>query len=627
MTFLFATILGFGQNKDIKKLHIELANISDSFRYTDALNNLATQYYESNADSLLLYTIKARDISRRLKYAEGEADAANNLGILEEIKGNAQQAFRYYADAYNRYSTMGNRPDMRQSAMNIALVYYEMENPAKSLVYFRKAFALNYDVAQDSVTAILYANYVNCFFNRLPHDSINYFLTKAREIAALHSNKTTTIFIDQLSADDWVKQHDTAKGVSLLQASLQSALQDSLFYSATNILVDLGNTVSDSAKAAAYYFQSLRLAEAKGFRATARYVYEQLYDFYQAKNDDAATLLYAQKLLDFNYAQKNIDNAFGIDYIDYAAMNQNLAASLQSSRYQKRMLWLITSVGILFLVLVILLLRNRRKMKRTAMALNTQFKQSKLTMESLDRTNKSYIRVIKVVAHDLRNPLSSISMISEMIDPYNMSADEIEKLLSVMKTTSKSCFGLIEELLNTEMEREVKLDKKETGLDEILMQSMNLLSFKAKEKEQQIVLTNKHHLTLFVDDVKIIRALNNLVMNAIKFSHEGSTIHIKTFTAANNIVITVEDNGIGIPETMVNRLFDPFTPAKRKGTKGENTFGLGLYITKQIVEAHNGNIWFKSEPGRGTTFYVELPVKSNRSSFNFSEISESEEKG
>ena len=195
-----------------------------------------------------------------------------------------------------------------------------------------------------------------------------------------------------------------------------------------------------------------------------------------------------------------------------------------------------------------------------------------------------------------------------------------------MKTTSKGCFDLIEELLHTEMDQETKLEKKEISLDEILMQSINLLSFKAKEKGQHVVLTNKHHLMLFVDDVKIIRVLNNLIINAIKFSHEGSTIQIKTFTAASNIIITVADNGIGIPETMASRLFDPFTPAKRKGTNGEHTFGLGLYITKQIVEAHNGNIWFKSEPGRGTTFYVELPVKTRLSSVGLPELDESEEK-
>lgn len=194
-----------------------------------------------------------------------------------------------------------------------------------------------------------------------------------------------------------------------------------------------------------------------------------------------------------------------------------------------------------------------------------------------------------------------------------------------MKKTSNGCFELIEGLLHTELEKQMILNKKEIGLDALLMQSMNLLRFKAEEKKQQIVLTNKHHLTLFADVDKIIRVLSNVVTNAIKFSHEGSTIYIKTLTAASNIVITVTDNGIGIPESMASQLFDPFTSAKRKGTNGENTFGLGLYITRQIVEAHNGNIWFKSEPGKGTTFYIELPVAGTYSQPILSEPSGNQE--
>jgi signal transduction histidine kinase len=73
----------------------------------------------------------------------------------------------------------------------------------------------------------------------------------------------------------------------------------------------------------------------------------------------------------------------------------------------------------------------------------------------------------------------------------------------------------------------------------------------------------------------------------------------------------VKDTGLGIPDDIQDKIFDPFTTARRKGTQGEQPFGLGLYISKQIVEAHNGKIWVESEPGKGTTFYVELPILEN----------------
>lgn len=81
--------------------------------------------------------------------------------------------------------------------------------------------------------------------------------------------------------------------------------------------------------------------------------------------------------------------------------------------------------------------------------------------------------------------------------------------------------------------------------------------------------------------------------------------------APDAVTISVSDQGIGIPPEMKDKIFDMFTEAKRIGTKGEQPFGMGLAIAKQIVEAHGGIIWCESVPGIGTTFYVELPSKSD----------------
>jgi signal transduction histidine kinase len=113
---------------------------------------------------------------------------------------------------------------------------------------------------------------------------------------------------------------------------------------------------------------------------------------------------------------------------------------------------------------------------------------------------------------------------------------------------------------------------------------------------------------LLADADKLTRVITNLVMNAIKFSPEDSIIQIKTFLKGRNAIIAVVDQGIGIPVSLQNKIFDPFTTAKRPGTKGETTFGLGLYISKRIIEAHGGIIWFDSVPGHGTAFYVQLPL-------------------
>jgi signal transduction histidine kinase len=107
---------------------------------------------------------------------------------------------------------------------------------------------------------------------------------------------------------------------------------------------------------------------------------------------------------------------------------------------------------------------------------------------------------------------------------------------------------------------------------------------------------------------KILRVINNLIVNAIKFSPENKSIDVSLRSNSHSALISIKDEGVGIPAEIKDMIFDAFTLAKRTGTSGEQPFGLGLSISRQIVEAHGGRIWFTSEMGQGTTFFVELPL-------------------
>ena len=167
---------------------------------------------------------------------------------------------------------------------------------------------------------------------------------------------------------------------------------------------------------------------------------------------------------------------------------------------------------------------------------------------------------------------------------------------------------MIGDLLVTDFDlKESELNRGQIDLPVFLAQVIKLLVFKAKEKNQELVLSNSVNATILVDGDKLSRVLSNLVINAVKFSPEGGMIEISTSETAGGILIAVKDNGLGIPKEFENKIFDPFTSSKRAGTAGEQPFGLGLYISKQIVEAHHGRIWFESEAGITTTFYILLP--------------------
>src|SRR6202042_2421381 len=105
-------------------------------------------------------------------------------------------------------------------------------------------------------------------------------------------------------------------------------------------------------------------------------------------------------------------------------------------------------------------------------------------------------------------------------------------------------------------------------------------------------------LNINIDRERIERMINNLLGNAIKFSTVGQEIVIELEQKDKTVLITVKDNGIGIPPEMQNEVFNIFGSTRRKGTAGEKSFGLGLSICKQIAEAHDGKIWVQSHPGK-----------------------------
>jgi signal transduction histidine kinase len=114
---------------------------------------------------------------------------------------------------------------------------------------------------------------------------------------------------------------------------------------------------------------------------------------------------------------------------------------------------------------------------------------------------------------------------------------------------------------------------------------------------------------LQLDRKKIEQVLNNLISNAIKYSFPQSKVEIHSKCENNNLVISVSDEGQGIPQAEMDKLFKPFSRTSAKATSGESSTGLGLVIVRKIVEAHNGRVWAESRVKKGSTFYISLPIQ------------------
>lgn len=608
---LFAVVGPVAAQVDrIRALQQSLPTIRDSSRYVDVVNRISLLFYEQNADSTLYYALKARQVAFRHDYKQGLADATNNLGVVFDIKGNIQLALRYYNDAYNQYVALDDSSNIVQTLMNIGSVYNVSGRDDKAQTNYDRAMDLGNRIAHDSITALVIYNYMLLYPQKLSRERRSGMIDRAYGIAARYRDTRLKLAIDQLRAGELVQAGQWKKGVEMLEATLESALKLELNYLSMDLLIELGGHYmqEDRDRAIGFYTRALELAEQKNYRLYARDVCNRLYDYYMSQKDNTDAFVYSQKLLRLYEEQSEIDRVSGIDYIEYAVKDQQLISAQMKSKYNSQMLILAIVVCVLTLLVILVLWRNWKLSKNTNRILTMQFRQLESTTDALEKSNQNYARLIKMVAHDLRNPIGGINALCSLLQDADTSPEEARQYVDLIRESSTSCLHMISDLLQTDFEfKESELHKKPVDLAVFLDHAITLLTFRAGEKSQRLILDEFAPVSVNADPDKLLRVLNNVIVNAIKFSPEGETIRVKVSEADKGVTISVQDHGLGIPERAMAHLFDPFTSSKRSGTAGEQAFGLGLYISKQIVDAHGGKIWLESEEGNGTTFYIFLP--------------------
>ncbi|AMR32783.1 hypothetical protein A0256_15815 [Mucilaginibacter sp. PAMC 26640] len=286
-----------------------------------------------------------------------------------------------------------------------------------------------------------------------------------------------------------------------------------------------------------------------------------------------------------------------------------------NNKLQLIFLYAIAIAAILIATIMFLVYRNWTRSKKdvlTVNILNQQINEQNHVLENalneLNNSSQEKDRILRAVAHDLRNPIGGIASLTSMMadDDYT---DEQKELINLLKETSVNSLELINEILEATNLSSVKLNLEQVEINLLVNNSVELLRFKAAEKKQPIYLeTLAEPTNLLISREKIWRVISNLISNAIKFSPSGAPINVKVEKGEHQITISVKDSGIGIPDKMKDQVFNLFTIAQRPGTAGEKSFGLGLSICRQIIEKHQGKIWFEGNETGGSTFFVTLPA-------------------
>lgn len=221
---------------------------------------------------------------------------------------------------------------------------------------------------------------------------------------------------------------------------------------------------------------------------------------------------------------------------------------------------------------------------------------------------------VATVSHELRTPLSAMNMSLRLLQDERIGSinPEQKKIIEQMKDEVKRLLKIVTELLNlSKIESGSELLKlQQITADELIDAALTPLLMQFEQKNITIINNIENDLPLLnVDANKIAWVLINLLNNALRYSFEGSKIELNVKRDNGFILFSVKDFGEGIAPQSLNRIFDKFVQLGAKNLENQKKgVGLGLAISKEFVNAHNGKIWVKSEPGRGSEFCFTLPV-------------------
>lgn len=275
----------------------------------------------------------------------------------------------------------------------------------------------------------------------------------------------------------------------------------------------------------------------------------------------------------------------------------------------KAIIWVVGTYGGWQLIKSV---RIEIKQKEDLAKLAKELEEANEHLKSVDKLKDDFL---SMASHELNTPIAAIEGYLSMILEEHMAGDlspKAEQYLTSVFNSSKRLAGMVKDLLNVSRieSNRVHLIMKETQIADIITQVDMEIAPKIKQAKHTLIYhkPDKAMPLTWMDNTRITEVLINIIGNAIKYTPDGGKIEINTMCDDKKIVVSVKDNGKGIPKDKFGCVFEKFTQVDVLKDEVKGT-GLGMYISKRFVELHKGKIWFTSDgDGKGSTFFFSIPV-------------------
>jgi signal transduction histidine kinase len=574
------------------------------------LNYIGNSYFQMGKyEKALSYFFQELELRRKYDVNPLNDDFLDQLAKVYTAMGQYDKALDYHQRALSLFENQKNmdkqtkKSIIAQYYLKIGLVYYMKSNYNKSLDYYKQALDLIGNAKDEASLKGKSIIYNNMALNYKSLGSVE----KALDIIRKSEEIINTIGLDNY-------EFYTLTSFSEIYSKLNK-FEEAEKYLLKAIEIARKEENSNDEKNSIYLLYEL-YKKFNRFESALN-----TYQNYKNMSDSLINLEMTDKLVEFQTVY------------EMEKRNQENEALKTANRLQRekaeleRQSFILTSLFSLLVIVVLMVLFYFRKRATNVLVvsnitiegqnarlleLNENLRKSESTLRHSNTTKDKFISII---AHDLKNPMHSIGFSADlMINYYDNLNDEKKKdhLKGIYKT-SNHAYDLLENLLHWAMaqSKSMHYEPYDINVGEIIKDVVDLSYSSAENKNISIINHINTPHKVYADRNMIETVVRNLLSNSIKFSNENGSIELSFYTVNEYAIIEIKDNGVGIPEHSLEKLFKIEEQISTPGTMKESGTGLGLLLCKEFVNINRGDIWVESIYGQGATFKFTIPMNKN----------------
>lgn len=531
------------------------------------------------------YYLKGLKVFEKNNEIKGKSMTLVNIANVYSSMGNYKMAREYIDKSLPLTKNINDREVVFSNLVNIGVIYGQMKEYKKALASFEKGLLIADSMGDESWKNACLGDIADMYFQTGSYDTS---LAKYSSLLKDNEQLKDTIFIITAKngiGSNLVKMGRVKEGINVLLQTLELAR-----------IKQLKQTIFDV---------SLALSDA----------YEQLRDFPSALKYHKIYYSYRDSLAseknEKHIQQLQFDYQLEKKEAQIELLNKNKIIVQDKNDRQRIIIWGALSGLVLVMVICAILYRSHSQEKRNKKVLLKRKEEIKKQALRLKELNDFKDKTFSVLSHDLRGPLGALTAAMSMLDEQAMTPEDFMQVKPEVQRQLVALNILMDNLLNWakgHMQGDQNVMHGPISIAAIVEQNINLTQEFAAAKNITFENNVPRSATAIGDAAQIDIVIRNLVMNAIKFSNNNRSIAFAAIQTNGTIQIAITDEGVGMTQEQINKLFSTTEHNSTYGTGGEKGVGLGLLLCFDFVKANNGTITAKSEPGKGTTFTIMLPA-------------------